>query len=203
VILLGTSYLIVLGLGFQARAAAAQPVPDPWFSILELLIIAMVPAMVLFMAAIHGQTNREASTLTLAALMFMTATAIVTGSVHFAVLVLSHEPSFARLPIAEFLIGFRWPSVAYALDILAWDLFFPLSMFCAAAGFPGAGLDRAVRLSMIASGLLSLSGLSGVVMGDMRVRNLGILGYGPGFLLVAGLLFVLLRREDDAKPSGG
>jgi hypothetical protein len=47
---------------------------------------------------------------------------------------------------------------------------------------------------MIASGVLALAGLSGVLAGDMQLRNIGIVGYVGVFLVVAGLLAVLFYR---------
>jgi hypothetical protein len=67
--------------------------------------------------------------------------------------------------------SFEWPSVAYALDILAWDVFFALSMLFAAPVFSGSRLSAWIRALMVASGSLALVGLSGVVAGDMRLRN--------------------------------
>jgi hypothetical protein len=84
--------------------------------------------------------------------------------------------------------------VAYALDILAWDVFFALSMFFAAPVFGGSRLAASIRVLMIASGVLALAGLSGVLAGDMQLRNIGILGYVGVFLVVAGLLAVLFYR---------
>lgn len=40
----------------------------------------------------------------------------------------------------------------------------------------------------------ALAGLSGVATGDMRLRNIGILGYVGVFVVVAVLLAVLFRR---------
>ncbi len=47
---------------------------------------------------------------------------------------------------------------------------------------------------MSASAVLALAGLSGVGVGDMRLRNVGIVGYVGVFLVVAALLGVLLHR---------
>ena len=44
---------------------------------------------------------------------------------------------------------------------------------------------------MIASGVLSLAGLSGVVAGDIQLRNIGIVGYVGDFLVVSALLAIL------------
>jgi hypothetical protein len=90
--------------------------------------------------------------------------------------------------------SFEWPSVAYALDILAWDVFFALSMLFAAPVFSGSRLSAWIRALMVASGSLALVGRSGVVAGDMRLRNIGIVGYVGVFLIVAVLLAVLFCR---------
>jgi hypothetical protein len=78
--------------------------------------------------------------------------------------------------------------VAYALDILAWDWFFALSMLFAAPVFKAGRLEKTVRILMVVSGSLSLAGLIGVPLADMQVRNIGIIGYG----VVAPIVFLLL-----------
>ena len=51
-----------------------------------------------------------------------------------------------------------------------------------------------IRVLMTASGVLSLAGLSGVVAGDMQLRNIGIVGYVGVFLVVVALLAILFYR---------
>jgi hypothetical protein len=86
--------------------------------------------------------------------------------------------------------------VVYALDILGWDVFFALSMLFAAPVLSGGRLATLIRVLMIASGVLALAGLSGVAVGDMQLRNIGIVGYVGVFLVVAALLAVLFYRTE-------
>jgi acyl dehydratase len=86
--------------------------------------------------------------------------------------------------------------VAYALDIVGWDVFFALSMLFAAPVFSGSRLAAWIRALMIASGVLSLAGLIGVVVGNMQVRNIGIVGYVGVFVVVAALLTVFFYRAN-------
>jgi hypothetical protein len=109
-------------------------------------------------------------------------------------LTLSRQPAFASHSWLPLFLSFKWPSVAYAVDILAWDFFFPLSMFFAAPAFGGSRLAASIRVLMIASGVLALAGLSGVVAGNMQLRNIGIVGYVGVFPVVAGLLGILFYR---------
>lgn len=197
VVSLMTLYTLTLALGFASLGSSSRPIADPWFSILEILVVLLMPAMVALMVAVHSWAPVESKALSLVGLVFMALVAGVTSSLHFVILAVGHTAAFQRTPE---LLSFHWPSVAYALDILAWDFFFALAMLFAAPVFTGGRLARTIRGLMIVSGVLALSGLSGVVTGDMRLRNLGIVGYDGVFLIVAalmGLLFYRTNRSPD------
>ena len=46
----------------------------------------------------------------------------------------------------------------------------------------------------------ALAGLSGVAAGDMRLRNIGIVGYVGVFPIAAGLMALLFRRATTRAP---
>lgn len=190
------AYSLTLVIGFLSLDSPDQPIGDPMFSILEMLIIALMPAMVALMVAVHAWAPERLKTLSLVALIFMGLLAGLTCSVHFLVLILTRDPAFAGQPWAPLFLSFRWPSVAYALDIFGWDFFFPLSMLFAAPVFRGSRLATWIRGLMILSAVLALAGLSGVVTGNMQLRNIGIVGYVGVFLVVALLLAVLFYRAE-------
>jgi hypothetical protein len=193
-VILLVAYTVTLTVGLASLESPDQPIGDPMFTILEVLIILMMPAMVALMVVVHAWAPVHARTLTLTSLVFMGMLAGVTCVVHFCVLTLSRQPEFAGWPWEPLVFPFAWPSVVYALDILAWDVFFPLSMLFAAPAIRGTRLATWVRVLMIASGVLSLAGLSGVVTGNMQLRNIGIVGYVGVFLFVAALLAILFYR---------
>jgi hypothetical protein len=143
---------------------------------------------------VHAWAPMHAKTLSLTSLVFMGMLAGLTCSVHFVILTLSRQPEFTAQPWLPLVLSFNWPSVVYALDILGWDVFFPLSMLFAAPVFWGSRLAAWIRVLMTASGVLALAGLSGVVVGDMQLRNIGIVGYVGVFLVVTALLGVLFYR---------
>jgi hypothetical protein len=193
-VILLVAYAVTLVVGLASLESPQQPIGDPMFTILEVLIILTMPAMVALMVAVHAWAPTRAKTLTLTSIVFMGLLAGVTCIVHFCILTLSRQPEFAGRSWEPLVLSFEWPSVAYALDILAWDIFFALSMLFAAPAFSGSRLAAWIRVLMIASGVLSLAGLSGVVAGDMQLRNIGIVGYVGVFLVVAALLAVLFYR---------
>jgi hypothetical protein len=193
-VILLVAYAVTLVVGLLSLESPQEPIGDPMFTILEILIIVMMPAMVALMVAVHAWAPMHAKTLTLTSVVFMGLLAGVTSVVHFCVLSLSRQPEFAGQSWLPMVLSFKWPSVVYALDILAWDIFFPLSMLFAAPVFWGSRLAAWIRVLMIASGVLAFAGLSGVVVGDMQLRNIGIVGYVGVFLVVATLLAVLFYR---------
>lgn len=196
---IATAVLIVvyagtLAIGFRSLQSPQDQIGDPMFTVLEVLILLLMPAMVALMVALHSWAAAQVRVLTLVAVIFMSLLAVVTSSVHFLVLTLSRDAAFADQPWAPTFLSFRWPSIAYALDILAWDVFFPFAMFFAAPAVVGGRVADWTRYLMYASGILALAGLSGVITGDMQLRNIGILGYVGVFLLVAIMLARLFYR---------
>jgi hypothetical protein len=188
------AYAVTLAVGLLSLASPEQPIGNPLFAILEILIIVMMPAVVALMIAVHAWAPTQVRVLSLAGVVFMSLLAVVTCTLHFVILTLSRNPAFAGEAWQSLVISFRWPSVAYAVDIVGWDVFFPLSMLFAAGVFSGSRLALWIRWMMVTSGVLAFTGLIGVVLGDMQWRNIGIVGYVPVFLVVALLLGVLFYR---------
>lgn len=185
-------YAGVLAIGLATLPSPRHPIQDPWFTAMELLILAIAPALVAVAVALHAQAAPQERVAAMLGIAFMALCAGLTCSVHFVVLTLARHPAFAAFPSAEgapLLFSFTWPSVIYALDILAWDFFFALGALALAAAVRITDRRSAVaRGLMAASAVLAFAGLAGVPLADMRVRNIGIVGYVLLFPLAAWLL---------------
>ncbi|MBP7706805.1 MAG: hypothetical protein KA243_06100 [Candidatus Aminicenantes bacterium] len=197
------AYAAVLAVGLLTLPSPDVPIGDPLFSVLEVLIIALMPPLVALMAAVHAWTPARLKAFSLTALVFMGLVAGVTCGLHFVILTLRRPEAAAGWPGLGRLLEFRWPSLAYALDILAWDIFFPLAVLFAAAVFRGRGLASWIRRLMVLSGVLAFAGLAGVAAGDMGLRNVGIVGYVGVFFAVTVLLAVLFRRAAAPPDATG
>ncbi len=191
---LSLAYVAVLSAGLLTLPSPTEQIRDPWFTLMEVLIIAISPAMVAFSAALCERAAPSRKSIGLLSVVFMCMCAVVTCSVHFAILTLSRDPTFSAEFWSRQVFAFTWPSVAYALDILAWDIFFPLAALFAAPCVQGAGLAGTVRGLLYASALLAFFGLLGVPSANMNVRNIGIIGYSVLFPVAAVLWAVLLHR---------
>ncbi len=192
---LGVAYAAVLAIGLAMLPSPDHPIPDPWFTAMELLILFIAPSMVGLAVGLHGWVDAQRKPLATLALVFLALCTAVTCCVHFAILTLGRHPAFADERWQSLVFSFRWPSVAYALDILAWDVFFALGALFAAFAVHGPGLARFARLLLFGSAALAFAGLAGVAMADMNVRNLGIVGYAILFPIAAALLGALFRQR--------
>src|SRR5262249_19345400 len=176
---------------------------DPFLAILELLIILAAPPMVIMMAAVHTDAPHGAKTNSLAALGFMILLAGMTSSIHFVQLTVVRRIESAGIPPLSLIFFSKWPSMFFALDLLAWDLFLGLSLLLAAPVFQGGGRPAAVRAGMMLSGTLCVAGILGPALGDLRFQLLGITGYALVFPVVCLLLARLLARPDASeRPTG-
>ena len=193
VALLCAVYVAVLSVGLLTLPSPDHQIQEPWFTLMEVIILAIAPAIVALAVALHAASSPEHRPLALLGVVFLSLCAVVTCLVHFSVLVLSRHPAFGGA-WHHLVFSFRWPSLAYALDILAWDIFFPVGALFAAPAVQGAGLARAVRVLLVVSALLALVGLLGVPLANMQVRNIGIIGYAVLFPIAAALLAALFRR---------
>ncbi len=170
---------------------------------MEILIIAISPAMVALTVALHARAPRERKSLALLSVVFMSMSAVVTCAVHFAILTLATHPAFGGGDWGRLVFSFEWPSLAYALDILAWDVFFPIAAFFAGTVVQGSRLASIARNILFASAALALVGLAGAPLANMQVRNIGIIGYAFLFPIAAGVLaYVFLKTagESVAQP---
>ncbi|HTY94034.1 MAG TPA: hypothetical protein VMC02_09110 [Steroidobacteraceae bacterium] len=188
-------YAIVLAGGLYTLASPDQPIQQPWFACMELLILAIAPLAVAFMVALHAWAPEQRRPISHLGIVFMSMCSVVTCGVHFVILTLGREPAFSALPWAPLVFSFRWPSLVYALDILAWDFLFPLAAMCAALTVSGREPTRVARSLFLASAAISLLGLIGVPLGNMSVRNIGILGYVVLFPVAGVLMAARFRRE--------
>lgn len=192
VFVLGVAYAIITGLGFLSLQSPQDPIGEPYVTLMELLIVLMAPLYIVSMVVVHAYAPPEKKLYSLLALIFMILLAGLTSTIHFIVLTVGPQLAATSLPWTPLFFVWKWPSVAYAVDILAWDWFFALAILFAAAVFKTGRLEKAVRLLLIVSGVLSLAGLLGVFLADMQVRNIGIIGYAvvaPVAFLLLGILF--------------
>jgi hypothetical protein len=203
----GGAYAMITIAGLVSLKSPQQPIPDPFNILMEVLIVVMAPLYVAVMVAVHAYAERSVKAYSLMALALMIVCAAITTSVHFVMVTVSRQVEFTSISWMPLFLSWKWPSVIYALDILAWDWFWGLSLLFAALVFKGGRLQTAVRIAMAVSGVLSLAGLIFLPFGNMQLRMIGIFGYavlGPVVFLLVALVFgrTESRSQEAARSLG-
>lgn len=187
--------------GFTALGNLRDPLADPYLAIAEVLIVVMAPAMVLLMAATHVCAPPGTRVWSIMALGFMVAAAALTVTVHVVELTVARRISPDIIHEYRYLVGFEWPSLLYGIDVVAWDIFFGLSLLCAAPVF-GASRNVAARNGLLISGVLCLAGIVGPAVGNLGWRDIGIAGYAVAFPITCLALRKACRTARTAADQG-
>jgi hypothetical protein len=200
IFVLEVAYVAVFVVGFASISNASDPLPDPYLAIAEVLILVMAPILVCLMLAIHHSAPRQAKPFTQVALGWMLAAAAFTITVHTVELTVARHVDAASFPGYARIFDFEWPSTFYAIDIVAWDIFFALALLFAVPAFAHREDATLVRRGLILSGSLCLIGLIGPFADVLGLRTIGILGYTIVFGLVCLPLSRTFRAPRRADP---
>jgi cytochrome c oxidase subunit IV len=192
----GLLYILTTTAGFVIVGGLQAPIVDPAYAVMELLILVEAPLIVAPFAAVHRYAAPSRRSFSLAAFGLVVLMTALTLGVHFVLLTVGRQVDPSLMPGFDRFLSFKWPSVVYALDIVAWDFCFGLALLFAALVFTGRGLQRAVRIGLVVAGVLCLAGLLGVVTANMQIRNIGIVGYAIVFPAVTLLIARVFGRAD-------
>ncbi len=194
--ILGVVYVIVGAIGVVARPRGLGPLSqvDPYLAVLEILIILFAVSVVVMMAGVYASASPERKAYSLAALAFAIVFAMLTCSVHFASLTVARQIASEAAPLLSAQLSFQWPSLALALDLLAWDFFLGLALLFAAPVFRGDRLQDMVRFGMYLAGALCLAGTLGPLLGRLWLQLPAIVGYAFVLPVVCALLAILFAR---------
>jgi cytochrome c oxidase subunit IV len=186
-------YAVVLAIALLRLPSADQPIRGLAFVTLELLILAIGPLMIAVAVAIHTWVDEQVRVYSLCGVVGMSLTALITCCVHFVILSIGRQPLITEWSTSPLLLSFTWPSITYALDILAWDVFFPLGALALAMTFHGSRAADWIRRLLSASAILAFAGLLGVALNDMAWRNIGIVGYAVVFPIAVALIATMFH----------
>jgi len=240
-------YLVTTVIGLATLPSPDDPIQDPYFTIMEATIIVLMPPILVTFGALYekasswdshvlfnnNNNNHRANTRlwSLASLSMMVIATSITSSVHAAVLVANRtiaDSAGMSSELYDALFSFRWPSVVYALDILAWDWFFGLGLVFQAVAFrpmirrrrqeqdresddggtvsvPFCSHSTRTRAALfwllLLSGLLSLLGLIAIPLNNIQVRIIGIVGYAVITIPTFCTMGVFLKLEDPKEEA--
>ena len=80
------AYAIVLAVGLLTLPSPDQQIQNPWFTVMEILILTIAPMMLAVTVGIHGFASAEYKSFALLGVVFMIMCAVLTCFVHFSIL---------------------------------------------------------------------------------------------------------------------
>ena len=177
---IGVAYVITFVVGFASMGDLSKPLKDPYLAVAEILIIVLAPILVMLMVIVHACAPERVRIYSATAVGWTLLMAGFTMTVHLAELMAIRRIDPNTLQGFHELFGWHWPSVFYAIDAIAWDVFFGLALLFAAAVFH-ASRHPAARNGLLIAGVLSLVGIVGPAINHIGWREIGIFGYAIVF----------------------
>jgi DMSO reductase anchor subunit len=133
VFILGLTYAVTTVLGFFSLKSPQEPIGNPYFTIMEILTILIVPLMAISMVAVHYHASPVDKIYSLAALLFMFITAGITSSVHFIIITVSYQGQVGHTKLFLFLfvqVAFCSICIRYSRMGLVFCSFIPARVTC-------------------------------------------------------------------------
>ncbi|MEO7359325.1 MAG: hypothetical protein ABI120_03290 [Gemmatimonadaceae bacterium] len=181
----GVAYGAALGIGF-AVFGLSKPIVDPLLAIMEVLTMVSALLLLVMMSAVHSYALPEHKPISLVAFGLMLFATGLTCTVHFVELTALRQLGTA---------GIVWPSVSYAVELLAWNFLLGLSLLFASRVFVHGDHAARVRHGLTWCGALCLFGTIGPAVGNMRLQFIGVFGYAVVLPVVCLMLARLFRAE--------
>lgn len=167
VVVVGVAYASVLAAG-MAHYGLSVPIGDPILALMEMLTIASALPVLVQFGAFHAVATPPGRIRATAALGFAVLFSLTTTGVHV------FELTIGRATGRH---GLVWPSVTYAVELLAWDVLLGLALVCAATALPNDNESRRLRQWLLATGVCCLLGIIGPLVDNMRLQLIGVFGY--------------------------
>ena len=164
-------------------------------------ILAMWAAMVIiqFMVEIHRGSSENKKSHSIIALVLSTCMAAGTIINHFIYLtVLSQIYSIKDMPTWLLLDG--WPSITKGVECVTWGLFLGVAMLFASSALEDLG-SKVITWTMRISGIMTLVGLVGPIIGNMNYYMFSTIGYSGGFLVFSVEMIIYLNQRNRKRSS--
>ncbi len=197
-VVLGLLYLVMIAI--MVLSGAGDPPAEPLQTWFNLLILVTAAWMVFFWSVLHQAAPAGKKLFSRASLALIVIFAALTGiNRYVALTVVKQSLAAGNTDGLQWFLPYGWPSVMLAIEMLAWGFFFGLACLCLAPVFAGGRLEKAIRWTLAAIGILSLLSALGPVIGADGLgfnpfTMAGALAWGPGLTATVFMIVVWFRR---------
>jgi hypothetical protein len=205
--------LVVLGLAYlgiilvMMISGSGFPPIDPFLTAVNILVLITAVWMVFFWVVLSQAITGKRILFVRISLAFMVIFATLTSiNRYVALTVVNQSLAAGNTDGLQWFLPYTWPSIMLAIEYLAWGFFLGLACLSLAFVFTQGRLEHAIFWTLIITGLLSLIALVGQVSGSNSssfspFTMAGVLGWGQGLTLAAGLITIWCRKNGRITDS--
>lgn len=196
---LGALYLLGLA-GRLIVNGSVHAVSSPGLQTISAVVALLWDtALVILFAALRKQVRRGGRLFAELALVFMILVCALSSISWFVQLTIVPKVEQGARTVQAALLDMRNElSITYAMEHLAWGLFFGLAALFASAAIDGGRPGTWVRRLLMASGVLSLLHFLGVIVGSPALGDLGYVAWGLLLPAATALLAVKFKNAGAA-----
>jgi hypothetical protein len=162
----------------------------------QFTMLLFAPAFLILMHSVNEIVAEDKKILGRIGISFATLFTACAG-IHYFVQISSVRLSLANGQVTglEQFIQSNPTSGIAGINLVGWTVFFSLSCFFMAPLFPGKGLDKVIRYSLIANGIVCILGGIGYISDSIILTFLALsLGMGCAILISTIALFIFFKR---------
>jgi hypothetical protein len=162
----------------------------------QFAMLLFAPAFLIIINCLHDFATEDKKVFTRISIGFATLFAVCIG-IHYFIQISSVRLSIAKeqLDGLEQFIQSNPTSGIAGINMAGWTLFFSLSCFFVAPVFSGKGVDRMIKIALIANGILCILGGIGYIFDNVALIFLTLnFGMGGAILVTMSGLFIFFRR---------
>ena len=161
--------------------------------IMEILTVLSALVIVHFMVALYIGSGENRKSQGALALIFSSCMAGITIMNHFIYITVWNQ-IYKNEVMPSWLLLDGWPSLPKGLECVSWGFFLGLAMLFASRVLEDWG-SKVITWTMRISGILTLVGLLGPIIGNMNYYWFSTIGYSAGFLIVSIEIIVHFKKH--------
>jgi hypothetical protein len=171
---------------------------QPWFILFTLCQVLAFLTGLLFIplfSSIHDYTDMNQKVLSRCALCFVTVFALL-SSIHYFVQFSTVQLNIAtdNLQGLEHLIQLYPGSAIASINLLGWTIFLALASFFISPIFSGSKLEKVIKYTFIANGILCMLGAFGYIFNIVVLNYIFFEGMGAAIIIISISLAIFFRR---------
>lgn len=161
-------------------------------TIMEILTVWAAFVIIRFMIELYRGCGENRKSQGMTALILSVCMAVITIMNHFIYITVLNQ-IYKEKSIPYWLLLDSWPSISKGLECVSWGFFLGLAMIFASRVLEDWG-SKVITWTMRISGILTLAGLVGPIIGNMNYYMLSTIGYSVGLLALSIEMIVYLNR---------